>query len=147
MKQVFKNRLLKLAEYLSAKVKEENFDMMHICNMDAENVKTHFAWNPSKDKFTPFDCGAQACAIGFCPMAFPRLKLKYNFDYGTVQKNGRDWDGEKYFGLRTKQWNYLFGTEDIDGDDRDTETPKEVAKRIRKFVREDGFIPEQFSSY
>ncbi len=146
MKLVYKNRLLKLADYLAKEVKRDNFDMSSICYWDGttDDEYSDLVWNPQTQKLTPFDCGATACAIGHCPFVFPKLNLKFDFNNGYIcGKSGKVWNSSKWFGITHQQWIWLFDAVDpTTNDDREDETPQQVAKRIMKFVKEDGKVPE-----
>lgn len=125
-------RLLKLADYLET-VPRERFKMSD--------------W--SNDKV---GCGFAGCAIGWCAYAevVPGFTMKLESDFGTDDFTGRTYAKPAFllptyegvggydavmlaFDVSEKQARHLFGANayrTVGG------TPKQVAKRIRKFVRE-----------
>lgn len=142
MQTIYKQRLLKLAKYLQTKIKPKNFDMATICSWGEE---LDYVWNPKKGKFDPFDCGSTCCAVGCAPLCFPELNLTYDFIDNEIRRNGTCWYGHKFFGITEDQWQYLFGQDDSNGDSR-IETPKQVARRIINFVKNDGKVPNYSQS-
>jgi hypothetical protein len=142
MKKIYKQRLLKLAKYLQTNVKPKNFDMQSICNLGEE---LDHVWNPKKDRYDPFDCGSTCCAVGYSPLCFPELNLVYDFANQEIKRNGCVWYGFKFFGITENQWQYLFGVDDANYNTRE-ETPKQVARRIIRFVESDGTIPSNFQA-
>lgn len=90
------------------------------------------------------DCGTVACALGWCPVLFKRLGVKY-FQIGPMTnvstvsiKKGYDERfgfavGEVLFGL-TRHQSYLLFDPISSGLGQDA-TPKQVAKRIRTFIK------------
>jgi hypothetical protein len=140
--------LLKLAEHL------ENGKLGH--------KKFHFnRWNVSKDfGGTPYKCGYMGCAIGECPVLFPR---QWKFDWlgypvlRTTSDPKTDCERAEYFVMPTSEAAAFFGLEDRGEVEalflpekyrpwapkkelQDSTTKKQVAKSIRKFVewRESG---------
>ena len=92
------------------------------------------------------DCGTAACAVG-CAMLSPEFQAlglktgKMPSLGGRMQpvpkyKGALNWAAvEKFFGVSNKDAEHLFS--DYEYPDEDfTPTPKQVAKRIRKFVAE-----------
>lgn len=142
MKTICKQRLLKLAKYLQTKVKPKNFDMGSICSWGEE---PDLVWNPKSSKFDPFDCGSTCCAIGCAPLCFTELNLTYDFYNKQIKRKGVAWYGYKFFGITGDQWQYLFGIDDANYNYR-KETPKQVARRIINFVKNDGKVPNDFQS-
>lgn len=137
MKKIYKDRLLKLASFLENKVPKEHFDMASICDI-VEVKNNNIISNPFK---TPYTCKTTACAVGWCTAVFPELNLVLDLDDRDItHKNGRTWNSERFFGLfgEGDQWDYLFSAKYF------RETPKQVAKRIREFVKSDGKVPEEF---
>lgn len=127
-----KERLLTLASFLETQVPEDKF------RMDTWVVDVH-------------TCGSSACAFGWaCRIPeFKALGLK-------LVESGPSYNGEvdfraaqTFFDLSRMESMWLFGAEindDATDDDLDnytqeeierhSETPKDVAQRIRKFVRD-----------
>jgi len=140
MKTIYKKRLLKLAKYLQTKIKPKNFDMVSICSWSNDS---DLVWNPKNGKFDPFDCGSTCCAVGCAPLCFPELNLTYDFNGQEIKRNGRSWFGYKFFGITENKWQYLFGMNDAECNIRE-ETPKQVARRIINFVKNDGKVPHNW---
>lgn len=110
-----KRRLLKLADFLETKVPARRF---HLRN-----------W--ADDDFAPDHCGTVACACGW-GTAIPSLfRAGLRLDrHGDLQG---DWDTvESVFRLEGDDAEYLFAYWCYSNNP----TPKQVAKRIRSFVKE-----------
>ncbi len=138
------NRLLKLAKHLeSGKLGHKKFDF----SMVSGGAKK------------PYTCGTSGCALGECPIVFPRdwkfglldvtgwmdetfVSLKdTKYDSGDFVNDIAIKDAKKFFGLTHKQALHLFypssqnpslyGGDYID----ETATRKQVASNIREFVK------------
>jgi hypothetical protein len=115
-----KRRLLKLAAFLD-ELPRRKFDF-------------GFFGNPA--------CGTAGCAIGYCPIAFPRFWKVV--DETPVTRNcpysGAGRGAAKFFGLSQNDVDYLFYPELRDAVKMcpllRTATPKAVAKHIRSFIAE-----------
>jgi hypothetical protein len=118
MKKLHKNRLLKLAKHLEqGKLGHKIFNMR--------------VWNAGT--FDKNGCGTAGCAIGECPIVFPRLWIfRRNKilqpqpifrDYTTVFSSIR-----AFFGLTCREAYFLFVPDTL-------YTARNQAKRIRKFVK------------
>ena len=143
MNYVHKKRLLKLADFLD-KLPRKKFNFTEVVSGQETPNKT-------------LTCGSQACAIGWCPVVFPRL-TEYHITSGwstahnflVVKMKGVDFDGgsldsvthigEELFGLDYSESYALFVPNNTQalglglrslGDDA---TPKQVAKNMRKLV-------------
>lgn len=85
------------------------------------------------------DCGTAACAVG-CAMLSPefqKMGLK-TFDGMPKYRSAINWDAvERFFRLNGAEATHLFSSESYLGQGGDP-FPKQVAKRIRKFVAEHG---------
>lgn len=135
--RVYKDRLRKLAKFLETKAKPSQFDITVIGYTDNES-------EPLVDVKEGF-CGTAACAIGHCPVAFPKA-FDYRHSGGSldvISKETGAWNFEaaqEFFGLNNLESEYLFGggayNDEIDRERVKKVTPKRVAKRIRKFVRD-----------
>ena len=126
--KVGNRRLLKLAAFLETKVPRKQFDMKDRLSTKPEDLK-----DPQ--------CKTAACAMGWATTIpeFKKLGLKF-----TEQKNqyeeteyhvtfGKDADygmksAEQLFGISDDEAWQLFNSQGY------AETPKQVAKRLRRFV-------------
>lgn len=125
-------RLLKLAELLETKVsrKSFNFDVFYMTDEKKE-------------------CGYVACAIGhamidpwFTRRGFKkgkRSRTVFNKDHATPHYKGKyGWDAvENFFDLSFEEAIFLF----TNYYSQERVTPKQVAKRIRKFVKNPVCVP------
>ena len=140
MNYVHKKRLLKLADFLD-KLPPEKFDFDKIVYGSELPNKT-------------LSCGSVGCAIGWCPVVFPRLVMYEQYDTDSdsgirVKHRISGYDNYRYiarelfgvnphreaFALFSPGWDgdmerEVLGLPDIGSD----ATPKQVAKNIRKFV-------------
>lgn len=137
-KTVSRNRLLKLANFLD-KLPRKRFCYSTWVGAD---------WEGNQD----LSCGTTACALGWAATMpeFRRLGLNLKSDnyfcnYVSLKKKNKevaiDLDAaSEVFGLGMVEAEYLFCPEHDDGDGNyspgDNATPKQVAKHIRKFVKE-----------
>ena len=104
-KAVFKKRLLKLAEHLeTGKLGHKKFDFS--------------LYNSEKSGFEavePYSCGYAGCALGECPIVFPKL-WQFAVDgtpvLRTSDKDNKDLDGsresESFFGITYQEAGFLF---------------------------------------
>lgn len=135
-----KKRLLKLADFLEV-LPENKFDYSSIVSGEDVPRKT-------------FDCGSTACAVGWCPIAFPRSFKYHKTRLGInlwAQKNGRRFGDvirlsvylenpelESFFGLQQSEvvglfwpgYQYRIQESHLDKD----ASAKDVAAMIRRFV-------------
>jgi hypothetical protein len=120
-------RLLKLANFLENDVPPPRFKMDE--------------WSDTRD-FAPEVCGTAACAIGWAT-TIPAFRIegftgKQSDQANIVYPSYRSYESweavEKFFGLGKRKAEYLFDDENYPG----APTPKQVAKRIRKFVKDAG---------
>jgi hypothetical protein len=130
-----KKRLLKLADYLET-VPRKRFNMDHWAS-------AKFCGKPKEPEH---ECGTSACALGWaCTIpSFKRAGLKFiecGSNFWTHIDLVPDFEGStgygaaaSLFGIRYSQAEWLFSPESP------ARTPKQVAKRIRKFVESDGKI-------
>ena len=125
--KVGNRRLLKLAEFIRT-VPKKHFDMDNIIRTEAEVGKEA---NALRYALKGEDCHTAACAIGWCPIVFPRL---FTFDgYGmVVERKSRRYDfqaAEIVFALSSPESYKLFSP--TPGNN----TPSQVARNLTKFVR------------
>jgi len=120
-----KQRLLKLADFIG-KLPKRKLEMPEIARVDMET-----------GRMNPNECGSVACAMGWSPFVFPRL-LGHEETYdGSLEravvskKTGNiNWLAMvEIFNISHDDADELFG-----GGDDGYETPKEVAKGIRRYV-------------
>lgn len=143
MKAIYTKRLLKLAAFLD-KLPKAKFDF---------NTFTSLGEKPMMEalKAGRTQCGTTGCAVGWMPAVFPRQVCWVGKDkpFGSVEvalrtKTGRPsrhvryFDvAERLFGLTGDEVRHLFNPEnDSIGSLRWSATAKDVAKHVRKFVRE-----------
>jgi len=133
MKAIHKERLLKLAKHLrSGKLGHKKFDFS--------------GWNQDKygNELDHNGCGFSGCAVGECPIAFPK---EWRFKDGDVQlRKGNVCVGYpkknamKFFGLTGDEADHLFipSYQEIDSFGgmvlRNNATKKQVAQNIETFV-------------
>lgn len=134
MERKFKNRLLKLADFLE-KLPKKLFDIDTVaqCDGPANEALPEALEHPRRS------CGSVACALGWSPACFPR-QIEWSESDNVVLKDGssKNWWGtaEVFFGLTKEEVNYLFT-----GDFYEYQVmPKQVAKVIRKFVADEGHL-------
>lgn len=123
-------RLLRLADYLET-VPRDRFDM---------NRWVGDSWGGKQD----LSCGTKACAMGHAATMpfFRKLGLKLSrFGVGTGVPAIRGVYGlsaaVEIFGIEWAEADYLFGGISLTGS-HDHSTPKQVARRIRQFVKRGG---------
>ena len=127
-----KAKLLKLADFLD-KLPRKKF------NMDSFVIKH----GNTPDKIS-LKCQAVACAFGWCTVVFPKsgLKLKkiypineyhdITYEYDIKYKNHTNFHAAaKFFNIDLTESEILF----MPDDNPKLNTPKQVAKRIRRFVK------------
>ncbi len=151
-----KERLLKLAATLKT-IPNKLFDLDHIVEVDIHVSDFEDGWDFDYDaydaakanalkemaKFEP-NCGAVACAVGWCPYVFPR-SFKWEHSIVTLKDGTDEYSNfqavEKFFGINTKQCEYLFMPQSYHKSKRG---PKSVAARIESFVERDGKLSQKF---
>jgi len=146
MTGVHKERLLKLSTFLREKVPDEHFDLRFIVGQRLEDNdvgygKEAFAALPLVASGTQRGCGAVACAIGWCPAAFPDNWIWEDSDRHSVrlldaQEGGDDDDfsyAEEFFGLDESESRLLFMPSSYPGYG-ESATRHDVAQRIEGFV-------------
>lgn len=144
MKKVYKERLLKLADFLYNNVSTKNFDLGTFTNYqqyDKYVPKYSYGIIPEKlcKGLKNKDCGTTACALGWSPVVFSRSLTYNSLGDPVLRSNGNSAD--EFFGCKDDGlFDYLFQKSSYR---QGHNGPKSVAKRIRKFV-EDGKIPEKF---
>jgi hypothetical protein len=139
LKRVYRERLLKLATFLET-VPRKKFDFSRVVG-DAED-----SWAiPTEAPRKTFDCGSVACAIGWCPVVFPRL-ARYRLNQQALFRVTTADDGmyftdvaRELFAITSSEAYALFsaGSQELFDLPRlsDTATPKQVARNIRTFVK------------
>lgn len=149
MRTKFKQRILKLAKFLR-KLPRKHFNIEVVTNLGCQyNRYGKETFVSAKDYQTigktlkPMNCGAAACAIGWCPSVFPHivcLKDKIGLIDKKTGTNG--WTRMiDYFGLSEGQSDYLFH----DYAYRVGHAGKDsVAGRLEKFVAENGKVPPDY---
>lgn len=137
MKKVYKERLSKLADHLdSGKLGHKKFDFDH--------------WNHVQfgEDFDDKGCGTCGCAIGECPIIFPRQwEFRANFPVLKKIQNQHEEcvtpvtkSGTEFFGLEHPEFRHLFtpmgqDTEAYGGKTLSAKARrKSVASNIREFV-------------
>ncbi len=147
MKRVYKNRLLKLAEHLaSGKLGHKKFDF------------GAYNFSPFGTELKPYSCGTSGCAIGECPIVFPRhwkfgentfpsLKSFSDNEFGEATEKS----GQIFFGITDDEYEDLFLPQDEKDEDfpyggqdeispwnirpiKENATRRQVAASIRRFV-------------
>jgi len=128
MEAIHKKRLQKLADHLkNGKLGHQRFDFSQL-NSKAE----------------PYSCGTAGCALGECPIVFPKL-WRFNgvADPALKHEGSGDsfWDAEIFFGLTDEESSHLFnpesqhplrfGGEHLHGD----ATRRQVARNIEAFIK------------
>ena len=139
MKKLYKDRLLKLANFLDT-LPTKKFDFSRVVNNYTE-IKSH-------------PCGTVCCAIGWTPNVFPKSWEWRRFEYSdydcdvSVSLKSRNpfnyesWasSSKEFFGLEYQEVYHLFAP----GEPRpwayrkslsDNAKPKTVANSIRKFIQ------------
>lgn len=144
MNTIQKKRLLKLADFLENQADPRKFDLGVFIGDSDEDSERDIV-DPRKE-LRPKEgfCGTVGCAIGHCPLVFPRHAEYKNDGYGwSVGAKDTDasddetnfhWAGT-FFGLTRTEVAYLFDPGFYPGDRQGV---KSVANRIRYFVRKDG---------
>ena len=132
----FKRRLLKLADFLET-VPRKRFDYMQWVGKD---------WD---GKSSLNNCGTTACALGWAT-AIPslrraglRLKRRVPSNYVCLKEESPNYDSasraaEKVFGLSFREFMWLFVPGDGHHKPSFKATPKQVARHIRRFVKNGG---------
>ena len=131
MKQIHKQRLKRLAEYLLTKVPREKFDMAFFRNGEHNR---HI-------------CSTAGCALGWAPaIMLPSTHRKYLRSEEVYESINKLYHiiGEKYFGIEpfhdSEIWDYLFSY----SWSRIDNTPQGAAARILYFL--DHGIPNLFNN-
>lgn len=119
------DRLLTLAWFLKTQVKPSEFDMGSWVKGDSKNL------------FREHTCGTTACAVGYCPVVFPR-QWKYDGAYKPMVirqdpyfESG--YEESEFFGVNGPEWIHLFGC-------YRKRTPKQEALVIERFVKKKGYV-------
>lgn len=134
-------RLLKLADFLDA-LPRQKFDFGTIAHQNGKPMRE--ALMAGKES-----CGTVACAVGWMPVVFPR-GLKWDEKYAgseefpsVVLRQDPDVDNvlaaAAWFAISPYDADLLFVPGDADGGYsglKNEATPKQVARHIRKWVRE-----------
>lgn len=132
--EVGNKRLLKLAEFLETKVPAARFDLAYWVD-----PKT---WKGKAD----LSCGTSACAMGWATTMpyFKRLGLYVESDHGSgahltlADDRGCSYNWEvpqALFRIDELEALELFDAEYFGESEKSPATPKQVAKRIRAFVK------------
>jgi hypothetical protein len=153
MKKLFKDRLLKMADFLDT-VPPKHFCLDVITGITNHNIssKEHNRLIEASEVVTdlkeikknmkPHKCGSAACAIGWLPAMFPR-SFEWRPNSGDVILRNNllvNFSAAEHFlGLTGHQCCLLFIPEYYP---RDHRGPKSVAKKIRKFV-ETNKLPDK----
>jgi len=138
-------RLLKLADFLDT-LDARLFNLDSFINAHDSKYKPEFVEEALEKKDA--QCGATACALGWCPSVFPRLVewVEADWDVNELEvalKNKEDSYGKKItefavgdwlFDLNDKYTAYLFDSTYYPEGKRH-QTAKKVAARIREFVK------------
>src|SRR3990167_4569351 len=144
MRQMYKNRLLKLAAFLRT-VPRKHFNLNEFTNVeDEDNIKCLIKIGTT---LKPLDCGTTTCAIGWCPSVFPRNFIWNNHrNIELINKyNETGWLAcEKFFKLNTREAYYLFSPEYYRIGHHG---PKSVASRIEKFVKDGKISTKQYINF
>jgi hypothetical protein len=95
MKQLYKNRLLKLADHIVDRTKRghKKFDFSTVTDSISNT------------------CGTAGCAMGECPIAFPKSFKFVTGGLVRLKRNSNQWlekDIAQFFGLSGSQVNHLF---------------------------------------
>ena len=153
MERKFKDRLLKLAKFLRTLRGSKKFNLeVLVDNEDFKEDEFVALPKPSKKYANPKEnfCGTAACAVGWCPVVFPKDCEYILDDLGAVSyvkdKNSSRLDfswAEHFFNLTYGEAEYLFMPENYPYDHKG---PVSVARRIEKFVK-DGKVPHNFGSW
>lgn len=152
MKQIHKDRLLKLADYLYNTVNPKNFDISWFVTNKNEIPSESSIKEIEQLLIEPdYDCGYAACAIGFMPAVFPNdfkwqvlvnndISPRVAYVHASSDEQFYEWDNAmEFFAISRRQGKYLFLGISYPGNDEPG--PKEVAERIRTFVAANGKIP------
>lgn len=123
------SRLLTLAYFLKTQVPKENFDMETVIHQTDESI-------PPEKQLQEGFCGTTACAMGWCPIVFPK-DWRYTMRHSILSLRGPSnayWEheAESYFGLTDYEVIFLFGGEK-------QRTPKQEAREIEKMVAKHGY--------
>jgi hypothetical protein len=128
-------RLLTLANFLREKVPEEHFDLgVFVNRIECEDVLDRL---PKIAAGQQRGCGAAACAIGWCPGAFPD-HWEWNADAldGVSLKGWSDGNGfvlaMRFFEINSINCYYLFDPGSYPN--QDDASREEVASRIESFA-------------
>lgn len=162
MKQIQKNRLLKLADFLENTVPRKHFDLTYITHdkdtydpkddskevIENENKVLLVKLNEIKKDFKSHNCNTVACAVGWLPAVFPRTFM-WNKNADVILRYAEnekcpltDFDAvEEFLGLQDSDIGKLFI---IDYYPKDRRGPKSVAKKIRAFVKTGNLSGKQY---
>lgn len=134
----YNKRLEKLAEFLM-KVPPKLFNLSTFVDVENAKYKPEFAVEALRS-LEP-DCGSSGCALGFCPVVFPRLVEWDVEEKGSETVRMKRVCGEGFevgvnlFALTENESNYLFNTSSYSDDGNNKPTAKDVARKIRHFLR------------
>lgn len=154
MRKVYKDRLLKIADFLENILPKKHFDLEYFTrdkDIDTDDDDDSFSirssdeneilirkLNKIKKDFKPHTCGAVACAIGWMPAIFPRT-FKWDKDASVILRTGKsdyadaDFDVvQTFLGINYDKTIQLFT---FDYYPKGRHGPKSVAKKIKQFVK------------
>ncbi len=121
MKVIYRKRLQKLADFLKT-VPRKQFDIERLVFGDPKKI----------------GCGSIACAIGHCPIVFPKQWKFIGSYYVKLRSGGIFWDldSEKFFGIAERDVVSIFTSQGYQP--YQNVTPKMVARKIEKFLKENA---------
>lgn len=134
-----KERLLKLAAFL--RTVPNKFFNLEVLTAGGDGKD----FDPCGLKKLDHKCGSVACAMGWCPIVFPRT-FRYN-SAGGVEGKDENISIKSFFGLDKFEKLDVYGDLEESARDylfmpqyypRDKRGPKSVAARIERFVKSDG---------
>lgn len=128
MKAVHVKRLEKLADFLDT-LPRQKFDFGTFGKEEGKPFMEALAAGKHR-------CGTVACAIGWTPAVFPRL-MEWQDGFPAMRESGETCfsAAEELFGIDRDESRWLFNPGPSNNLDNDA-TPKQVAKHIRKFLKE-----------
>ncbi len=98
----FKNRLLKLADHLEkGKLGHKKFDF-NVYDIGQRIISKNVIGQK-------INCGTNGCAIGECPVLFPRQWFFYELNRPMLRSHGStQQSGEDFFGISQEEYRHLF---------------------------------------